>query len=92
MTHSKVYWLTCIFLMLFASTAGATTIVLPSDEQLIAKFGGIDILIHSVAFRETEVTLLLPAFGQEFGFRGPAKRFVGSGEGVAHGYLTCRAH
>ena len=38
MLHSKVYWSTCIFLTtLFASIAGATTIVLPTDEQLIAK-------------------------------------------------------
>jgi len=36
--HSKVYWSTCIFLTtLFASIAGATTIVLPTDEQLIDK-------------------------------------------------------
>ena len=37
MMHPKVYWLTCVFLMLFATVAGATTIVLPTDEQLIAK-------------------------------------------------------
>ena len=37
MTHSKVYWLTCILTLLFASIAGATTIVMPTDEQLISK-------------------------------------------------------
>ena len=37
MTHSKVYWPTCILMMLFASIAGATTIVMPTDEQLISK-------------------------------------------------------
>ncbi|MGH7488850.1 MAG: hypothetical protein ACREMY_25095, partial [bacterium] len=36
MMHSKVYWLTCV-LMMFASIAGATTIVMPTDEQLIVK-------------------------------------------------------
>jgi len=36
-THSKVYWPTCILMMLFASIAGATTIVMPTDEQLISK-------------------------------------------------------
>src|SRR5947207_8116527 len=35
--HPKVYWLTCIFLVLLATVAGATTIILPTDAQLIAK-------------------------------------------------------
>jgi PKD repeat protein len=35
--HFKVYWLTCICSMLFAAVASATTIVMPSDEALIAK-------------------------------------------------------
>jgi len=36
--HSKVYWLTCVLMMtMFAAIAGATTIVMPSDEQLIVK-------------------------------------------------------
>ena len=39
MTHSTVYWRTCILLMvlMFAAIAGATTIVMPTDEQLISK-------------------------------------------------------
>ena len=37
MNHSRVYWLTCIFLIAIASVAAATTIVLPTDDQLIAK-------------------------------------------------------
>lgn len=36
MTLKPVYWLTCVFLILAASLS-ATTIVLPTDEQLIAK-------------------------------------------------------
>ncbi|MEA2325999.1 MAG: hypothetical protein QOE68_958, partial [Thermoanaerobaculia bacterium] len=32
--HFRVYWPTCV-LMLFASVASATTIVLPTDDQLI---------------------------------------------------------
>jgi PKD repeat protein len=36
MTHFRVYWLTCV-LTLFAAAASATTIVLPTDKQLIAK-------------------------------------------------------
>jgi PKD repeat protein len=35
--HFKVYWQTCICSMLFAAVASATTIVMPSDEALIAK-------------------------------------------------------
>jgi PKD repeat protein len=34
--HSRVYWQTCVFLLL-AATASATTIVLPTDEQLVRK-------------------------------------------------------
>src|SRR5258708_18899814 len=34
--HFRVYWPTC-GLMLFASTVSATTIVLPTDDQLIRK-------------------------------------------------------
>src|SRR3954462_2674004 len=34
--HSRVYWQTCVFLLL-ASAASATTIVLPTDEQLVRK-------------------------------------------------------
>jgi PKD repeat protein len=34
--HFRVYWPTCV-LLLFASAASATTIVLPTDEQLIRK-------------------------------------------------------
>src|SRR5947209_9565570 len=34
--HFRVYWPTCV-LMLFASAASATTIVLPTDDQLIRK-------------------------------------------------------
>lgn len=51
MTHSRVYWLTCIFsMLLFASLAGATTIVMPTDEQLIAKSPLIieGTVVHSV--------------------------------------------
>lgn len=36
MTHFRAYWLTCISMMV-AAAASATTIVLPTDEQLIAK-------------------------------------------------------
>ena len=36
MKHSRVYWLTCL-LLLAAFAASATTIVMPSDEQLVAK-------------------------------------------------------
>lgn len=36
MNPIRVYWLTCLFLIL-AATATATTIVMPSDDQLIAK-------------------------------------------------------
>lgn len=36
MTHSRAYWLTCILAFL-AAAASATTIILPTDEQLIAK-------------------------------------------------------
>jgi PKD repeat protein len=35
--HSTVYGLTCILTILLAAAANATTIVLPTDEQLIAK-------------------------------------------------------
>jgi len=51
-THSKVYWPTCIFVMvLFASIAGATTIVMPTDEQLISKAPLIveGTVVHSTA-------------------------------------------
>src|SRR3954469_16232582 len=34
--HFRVYWPTCV-LMFFASAAAATTIVLPTDDQLIRK-------------------------------------------------------
>src|ERR1051325_5449496 len=34
--HSRVYWSTCV-LMLAAAVAQATTIILPTDEQLVAK-------------------------------------------------------
>jgi PKD repeat protein len=34
--HIRVYWLTCV-LMMAAISAGATTIVMPTDEQLIDK-------------------------------------------------------
>ena len=34
--HFRVYWPTCVLLLL-ASAASATTIVLPTDEQLIRK-------------------------------------------------------
>src|SRR3954463_15896975 len=34
--HFRVYWPTCVFLLL-ASAASATTIVLPTDDQLIRK-------------------------------------------------------
>jgi len=34
---SRVYGLTCVLMMLAAATASATTIVLPTDEQLIEK-------------------------------------------------------
>lgn len=34
--HSRVYWQTCIFLMM-AVAVSATTIVLPTDEQLVRK-------------------------------------------------------
>ena len=37
MNHSRVYWLTCVLLILIASVASATTIVLPTDAQLVAK-------------------------------------------------------
>lgn len=37
MNHSRVYWLTCVLLILIASVASATTIVLPNDAQLVAK-------------------------------------------------------
>lgn len=36
MTHFRVYWLTCI-LTILAAAASATTIVLPTDKQLIGK-------------------------------------------------------
>lgn len=36
MNPKRVYWVTCI-LMLLAVSAGATTIILPTDEQLVAK-------------------------------------------------------
>ena len=38
--HSRVYWQTCVFLLvalLIAAGASATTIVLPTDEQLVRK-------------------------------------------------------
>ena len=34
--HFRVYWQTCVF-FLFAAAASATTIVLPTDEQLVRK-------------------------------------------------------
>lgn len=37
LNHSRVYWLTCVLLILIASVASATTIVLPTDEQLVVK-------------------------------------------------------
>src|SRR5436853_5282899 len=37
LNRSKVYWLTSVLMMAFATIASATTIVLPSDDQLIAK-------------------------------------------------------
>lgn len=37
MNHSRVYWLTYLFLILVAGVASATSIVLPTDDQLIAK-------------------------------------------------------
>lgn len=37
MKHFRVYWLTCVYAILFASVASATTIVMPNDEQLVAK-------------------------------------------------------
>ena len=54
MTHSKVYWPTCIFLMalMFAATAGATTIVLPTDDQLISK---APLIIEGTVLRSTAV-------------------------------------
>jgi len=36
MQHARVYWLTCV-LMFLAVVANATTIVMPTDEQLIDK-------------------------------------------------------
>src|SRR5229473_341074 len=36
LTHFRVYWPTCVLLLL-ASVASATTIVLPTDEQLVRK-------------------------------------------------------
>ncbi len=36
MTHSRAYWLTCV-VAFFAVAASATTIILPTDAQLIAK-------------------------------------------------------
>ena len=36
MKHFRVYWQTCVLLLL-ATVVGATTIVMPTDEQLIAK-------------------------------------------------------
>ncbi len=36
MTHFRVYWLTCIS-MIFAAAVSATTIVMPTDEQLVSK-------------------------------------------------------
>jgi PKD repeat protein len=35
--HSRVYWLTCVLLIAMAVCASATTIVMPTDEQLVAK-------------------------------------------------------
>jgi PKD repeat protein len=36
MNHFRVYWLTCV-LMILAGVASATTIIMPTDEQLITK-------------------------------------------------------
>jgi PKD repeat protein len=50
--HSRVYWLTCILAILFASVAGATTIVMPSDEALVAKS---PLIIEGTVVRSTPV-------------------------------------
>jgi PKD repeat protein len=36
-TIKKVYWLTCVLMMAIATAAPATTIVMPTDEQLVEK-------------------------------------------------------
>ena len=35
--NPPAYWLSCVFMIFGAAAASATTIVLPTDEQLIAK-------------------------------------------------------
>jgi len=35
--HFRVYWSTCVLMMLAAAAAQATTIILPTDAQLVAK-------------------------------------------------------
>ncbi|MCU1246075.1 MAG: cell surface protein [Acidobacteria bacterium] len=35
--HLKVYWVTCVLMMVGLATAKATTIVMPTDEQLVSK-------------------------------------------------------
>jgi PKD repeat protein len=37
LNHSKVYWVTCALMIVFAGIASATTIVVPTDDQLIRK-------------------------------------------------------
>lgn len=37
MNNPKAYWLTCVLLSVFATVASATTIVLPTDDQLARK-------------------------------------------------------
>ena len=63
MTHSRVYWLTCICsMLLFASIAGATTIVLPTDDQLIKPaFQGPHWGLRGIAQRKQAV-LIVPEY------------------------------
>jgi len=90
-THPKAYWLTCILTVLWASIAGATTIVMPTDEQLIAKSPLIveGTVVHSAAvdrgnaiWTETTVSVAnvikgqLPVTGEQL----PGQPATGNGQ------------
>lgn len=52
MKHFRVYWSTCVLTLIFAAAAQATTIILPTDEQLVAKS---PVIVDAVVVRSAAV-------------------------------------